>query len=266
MEPQDIPLTPHEALSGISGIISLAAWFLLLLPQLYENYTNQSADGISLAFLLVWFLGDVANLLGALWGGLLPTVVALGVYFCVLDFLLIAQTLYYKTGNARRKAVEGGERGESEARDERSPLLHRQASHDSTGNLPYTRRRSSAASNPLSTVMEASLKSTARMWAKNVLAVLGVCLLGVAVWGVAWRVGWWKPQPEDDGVKEGKSIVGAEVLGYISSILYLGARIPQIWKNWREKSCEGLSLLFFMLSTLGNATYGAQVGSTETIS
>lgn len=34
------------------------------------------------------------------------------------------------------------------------------------------------------------------------------------------------------------------------------ARIPQILKNYREKSCEGLALLFFMLSMVGNLTYG----------
>ena len=34
------------------------------------------------------------------------------------------------------------------------------------------------------------------------------------------------------------------------------ARIPQIIKNHRDKSCEGLALLFFLLSLMGNATYG----------
>lgn len=34
------------------------------------------------------------------------------------------------------------------------------------------------------------------------------------------------------------------------------ARIPQIVKNYRDKSCEGLALLFFLLSLMGNATYG----------
>ena len=49
------------------------------------------------------------------------------------------------------------------------------------------------------------------------------------------------------------------MLGYGSAVLYLGARIPQIVKNQRERSCEGLSLLFFLLSLLGNATYGAGI-------
>jgi uncharacterized protein with PQ loop repeat len=37
------------------------------------------------------------------------------------------------------------------------------------------------------------------------------------------------------------------------------ARLPQIWKNYKEKSCEGLALLFFLLSLTGNFTYGASL-------
>jgi uncharacterized protein with PQ loop repeat len=37
------------------------------------------------------------------------------------------------------------------------------------------------------------------------------------------------------------------------------ARVPQIVKNYREKSCEGLALLFFLLSLTGNLTYGASL-------
>lgn len=37
------------------------------------------------------------------------------------------------------------------------------------------------------------------------------------------------------------------------------ARIPQIVKNYTDKSCEGLALLFFLLSLMGNATYGASI-------
>jgi uncharacterized protein with PQ loop repeat len=34
------------------------------LPQLIANYKNQSAEGLSMAFLFVWLVGDVANLSG----------------------------------------------------------------------------------------------------------------------------------------------------------------------------------------------------------
>lgn len=51
----------------------------------------------------------------------------------------------------------------------------------------------------------------------------------------------------------------AQVLGYFSAAAYLGARIPQIIKNQKARSCEGLSLLFFVLSLAGNLTYGGGI-------
>ncbi|KAF9351908.1 hypothetical protein BGX26_010161 [Mortierella sp. AD094] len=48
-------------------------------------------------------------------------------------------------------------------------------------------------------------------------------------------------------------------LGWGSAILYLGSRTPQIYKNWRLQSCEGLSILMFMFSVLGNVFYVASI-------
>jgi uncharacterized protein with PQ loop repeat len=48
-------------------------------------------------------------------------------------------------------------------------------------------------------------------------------------------------------------------VGVLTRVVVPSARIPQIIKNYREKSCEGLALLFFLLSLTGNFTYGASV-------
>lgn len=53
--------------------------------------------------------------------------------------------------------------------------------------------------------------------------------------------------------------LGPKVLGYLSAMLYISARIPQIYHNYRLKSTEGLSLLFFMFSTLGNVSFAASI-------
>ena len=34
------------------------------LPQLITNYKSKSADGLSMSFLFIWLIGDVANLFG----------------------------------------------------------------------------------------------------------------------------------------------------------------------------------------------------------
>ncbi|KAH0255756.1 hypothetical protein KCU91_g17321, partial [Aureobasidium melanogenum] len=100
---EHVSLTVHEAFSGIAGSISLACWIFLLVPQLIENYRQSSADGISITFLLVWMAGDITNLAGALWADLVPTVIALAIYFCFADAVLLSQCFYYNTLNARRE-------------------------------------------------------------------------------------------------------------------------------------------------------------------
>ncbi|MCJ1476674.1 hypothetical protein MMC13_005342 [Lambiella insularis] len=258
----EAPLALHEALSGIFGSISLASWIFLLVPQLLENYREGSAEGISLAFLVVWFIGDLANFFGAVWAGLVPTVIALAVYFCFADAVLITQCLYYNFVNARKAANQKSAGSEAAQNDPEQPLLRR--SSDNIG-LPGSRRRSSASTfkrrasglrSPLPTIPE--VESSSKAWLKKTVCIILVCSAGALGWFIALKVGAWRPTSTDDDANEHPAI-GAEILGYLSAIAYLGARIPQIVKNHRERSCEGLSLLFFMLSLLGNATYGAGI-------
>ncbi|PVH98552.1 vacuolar membrane PQ loop repeat protein [Periconia macrospinosa] len=248
-------LSAHEALSGVFGSISLASWIFLLVPQLIENYKQGSAEGISLAFLVVWFIGDITNLVGALWAGLVPTVIALAIYFCFADLILISQCIYYNVRNARR-ARKASTRSEDSVDQ---PLLGRRDS--SNVGLPGShRRRSSALSRRRRASSLPSLKvheEAENEWIKNALSISGVCIVGAAGWAIAWKTGVWVPSTGDDA--SGQTPIGAEILGYMSALCYLGARIPQIIKNQRERSCEGLSLLFFILSLLGNATYGAGI-------
>lgn len=278
-----IPLTWNEALSGIFGSISLASWIFLLVPQLIENYQQGSADGISFTFLLIWAAGDVLNLVGALWARLVPTVIALAVYFCFADGILILQCAYYNAMN-RRKGLKLEEDAPNGAPAEEQPLLqnghapapkspttHRKKPSLTDGDnigLPGSHRRPSSAastslrrpSRPESLPAILEEPSRTHAWLKNTLSILAIVAAGTAGWAIAWKTGAWQPTPvgghEEGG---GASPLGAEVLGYGSAVLYLGARIPQIVKNQRERSCEGLSLLFFLLSLLGNATYGAGI-------
>jgi uncharacterized protein with PQ loop repeat len=226
-------------------------------PQLIENYKQGSAEGISLAFLTVWFVGDVTNLVGAVWAGLVPTVIALAIYFCFADLILISQCVYYNLKNSRRQRKASTRSTDSVE----APLLGRRDS--SNIGLPGSHRRDSQASrrrraSSLPTIADVEAGGSESI--KNALSIVGVCVVGAAGWAIAWKTGVWAPQNKHDGSANVEPVaLGAQVLGYASAVCYLGARIPQIIKNQREKSCEGLSLLFFILSLLGNATYGAGV-------
>ncbi len=200
------------------------------LPQLLENYKCGSAEGISLSFLTVWLVGDITNGLGALWAGLVPTVIALAVYFCFADTVLIAQCLYYNSINARKAARKRSNPADDDTGpDAREALLGRRNS-DAFG-LPGSRSRSSISrrrrSSQISGVRGDSLPKILEEdggdsgWVRNTVSVVVVCAAGAVAWVVAWKVGVWKPTPEDlDGGSAGLAR-GPQILGYISALCYL---------------------------------------------
>jgi uncharacterized protein with PQ loop repeat len=49
--------------------------------------------------------------------------------------------------------------------------------------------------------------------------------------------------------------LSSQLLGWGSAILYCSSRIPQIMQNFRNESVEGLSLIMFVFSVVGNITY-----------
>ncbi|KAL6449870.1 YPQ1 Probable vacuolar amino acid transporter YPQ1 [Candida maltosa Xu316] len=126
-----------------------------------------------------------------------------------------------------------------EEEGEERPLLHR--------------RRSSTLTD---IAMEPEYHSVFVKYVLPILFVVACGILGFFISGSAEnddRV----DIPENGGDEKIK--LGPQVMGYLSALLYLGARIPQIIQNHQRKSVHGLSLLFFLFSTLGNLTYAAQI-------
>lgn len=172
---------------------------------------------MSLLFIFVWFVGDIANLAGALWAGLVPVIIAIAVYFCLADGILISQCLYYKMRNARRDARHR-RRSSTDSPEPTTPLLGRQPgdimpeSYESVNG-----RRDSRAEDTLAKIVEED--SGRNAWVKNTLSCLAICVVAVVGWTIAWKTGVWKPTPQKPN---GDMAAGAQVLGYFSAISYLG--------------------------------------------
>ena len=180
-------------------------------------------------------VGDITNLAGAIWAGLVPTVIALAIYFCFADAVLLSQCFYYNSLNARRdrkRSIATPAREENGELSENDPLLdERQGSGDNLG-LPGSRRRSSAASrrstrhsaerrDSLAKILEE--EPGTNVWLKNTLSVLMILVAGSAGWAIAWKAGAWKPMPDgSDGTDDVATPLGAEILGYASAVCYLG--------------------------------------------
>lgn len=100
--------------------------------------------------------------------------------------------------------------------------------------------------------MSEVLSSPTSLWKAalfNTVAIISVCLVGA--------LGWQLSPPDggnNDSDKTDFSPLG-QLFGYLCAVLYLASRVPQILLNYRRRSCEGVSVLFFLYAGIGNATY-----------
>jgi hypothetical protein len=213
-------LDPNH-LSGTFGWVSIACWVVVYSPQIYENYSLQSGEGLSVLFVLVWLIGDICNLLGAVLANLLPTVILLGLYYSMCDMILLGQIYYYKW--KRHSLALTLERGE------RAPLLAASQNEQPS---------------------QSSSTSASLFMLRYACATCFVILVGIAA--------SWLSEDTHSAVEPGNLPTAPlwliQTLGWTSAISYLGARIPQIFKNFKTR-CEGLSPALFFFAILGNITY-----------
>lgn len=64
----------------------------------------------------------------------------------------------------------------------------------------------------------------------------------------------WNRSGDDDDSNDRMNWL-PQTMGWTSAVLYVGSRIPQILKNWKNKSTEGLSFGMFICAVLGNILF-----------
>ncbi|CAA7262986.1 unnamed protein product [Cyclocybe aegerita] len=217
-----------NSLSSILGWISIACWIVVYSPQVYENYVLQSGEGLSVLFVVIWLLGDLTNLTGAILGGLLPTVILLGAYYTTCDLILLFQIYYYRWRNHRIEAIHPDREGGGE----RAPLLNNETPREET--VPA-----------------------------KVLVLRYACALAFVIF--VGTTAWWITEADEgedtnlvDDLEKGKKWWFIQFLGWSSAFLFLGARVPQILKIFKTR-CEGLSPALFFFSICGNTTYALSI-------
>ncbi|KAK5945079.1 putative vacuolar membrane transporter for cationic amino acids [Knufia obscura] len=263
-----------DALSGICGSISIACWVVVFSPQIIENFRRGSAEGLSIVFIVVWLLGDIFNILGAVLQGVLPTMIILAVYYTLADIVLLLQLFYYR-GFTLKDEVQKP----VETDNERQPLL----SAPSPGIEDHRRssfgeefRRSGQHLSPATPLHDAHRDPPAIANNKptttfqrvlfNLAAVLLVCAAGALGWYISTHHGGRHHhhhrhynRHNDQPSEPLQFDMLGQAFGYLCAIFYLASRVPQILLNYRRKSTEGVSLLFFLFACIGNLTYDMSI-------
>lgn len=251
----------RENLSGIFGSISIACWVIVFVPQIYENFYRKSAEGLSLLFVVLWLAGDVFNLLGAMMQHLLFTMIILAAYYTVADIILWGQCLWYD--NEKKvdpihlsPANPMNENVLQDVFNERQPLLNNTNGQANTL-LNVDEDSRTQAIDTLIQIEEEQDELIPKNSLYNFFIVICVVLAGFISWYITYCNKMSNGIPEKSPVDETPVEVNvlAQLFGYLSAALYLGSRIPQILLNFKRKSCEGISFLFFLFACIGNITF-----------
>ncbi|RGP80959.1 hypothetical protein FLONG3_885 [Fusarium longipes] len=242
-----------EAISGICGSISIACWVVVFSPQIIQNFQRGSADALSIQFIIVWLLGDVFNILGAVLQGVLPTMIILAIYYTIADIVLLGQCFYYR-GFTWRDAPTPAPKPTTPAPGE---------PNERTGLIAHDDRRGSDWSGLSPAVPHIAEDAAPRtptvlqtiVW--NTIIVLMVIAAGVVGWFLGQKASHGE---KDDGHNDGGEdhlhfSLSGQIFGYLCTVAYIASRLPQLILNWRRKTTDGLSMLFFLFACLGNITY-----------
>ncbi|KAK3944586.1 vacuolar amino acid transporter YPQ3-like protein 2 [Diplogelasinospora grovesii] len=257
-----------EAISGICGSISIACWVVVFSPQIFENFRRGSAEGLSIQFIIVWLLGDLFNILGAVLQGVLPTMIILAIYYTIADFVLLGQCFYYRGFTWRDDLPANPKTKPKRAKGNGDGKGQLGEPNEYTGLLNTDRERRGSDWSHLSPavpLLEATPgepitprppQTTWQTVTLNLIAIVMVIASGVA--------GWWLSRYPQHDTHDGRGDEGSgevvfnfwgQIFGWFCALLYLGSRLPQLLLNWRRKSTDGVSMLFFLFACLGNLTY-----------
>jgi solute carrier family 66 (lysosomal lysine-arginine transporter), member 1 len=238
-----------SAMSWLFGCVSFCCWLGAQLPQVAENYVNQSVEGLSFGFLLNWFIGDFTNLLGCILTHQLPFQTALAFYYVCVDVVLGLQYLYYSRLDERRRVIrlDGhtqilevnryGHDGQLHSDSEDSNVVHNKSipiPKPQSETTDFAASRTPSWANPKALLTSSFVASFSRVNAAPIYAANIVT--------------------SNSSSGHSAETIG-KIMAWICTAMYLISRLPQIYKNYRRKSTWGTSLLLFMATFSGNTTY-----------
>lgn len=225
----------------------------------------------------------------------------LAVYYTLADIVLLGQCFYYRGFTlSDAQPTTSDEEAVVDEETEESPLLAdgstagRPTSRPTAADADGNRRSSSfssfhshlnqvdathlsptkpviSSSKPTSTppVVSASTPaSPLRTFLVNTIALILVCAAGALGWFLSTRssLGQQSHDTSPVLVEESEAIrfdLWGQIFGYLCAALYLGSRVPQLLLNYRRKSTEGVSMLFFLFACVGNLTYVMSIFAYE---
>ncbi|XP_060075673.1 lysosomal amino acid transporter 1 homolog [Ylistrum balloti] len=219
----------NDVASDVLGLVSLVSWMIVSIPQMVMNCRNiRGVEGVSILLILQWTLGDATNLIGSILTNQLPLQIYLAVYFVFADIILFCQYLYYQIWKWKRSQLANEVQPSGPARI----VLCFTGTLLSFNTLGAILGRLREVPDVSGNIVHIPRPGSRRLMSTNLT-----------------HVQFFKNIQDVSGY----------VIGIVSSIFYVGSRLSQLYKNYKRKSTEGLSVMMFILAVLGNITYGLSI-------
>lgn len=283
--------TPLAFVSSALGALSIIAWLFAQLPQIYKNWSISSTSGLSIFFLVEWCLGDLGNLLGALFTHQASWQVTIGGYYVFVDACLVLQWLWYErlrhgnmvrrvwpaggreahghggSGNDMEQVVgdgaslrntdgtseQGGDGATKKTPASRPRIIFRTPTFDQARRNDNEKPSSSLSATPGGTSIHRVGPSSPLPSPSPRTILLIACVIALAQ---ASPIKSHQP-PSPSSTEPTSLETTGTLLSWLSTVLYLGSRLPQLLKNYRRKSTAGLSPHLFLAAFCGNLAYSA---------
>jgi uncharacterized protein with PQ loop repeat len=255
------------------------------MPQIYKNYQIKSTAGLSIFFLAEWLLGDATNLLGALFTKQATWQVIIASYYVFVDMCLVFQYFWYthltrriygESLHSSSSSIRSGGSGDaisglspintnfydetssSFKDDDDSPKKSPQAQPIDTprfSTVSWEKPRSSSGSLLPEKFGQSWVGSPRTLLLATTAASLASTSRAAPV-----------PFPSDHYAHglhlfriETPLEIAGTIISWCSTLLYLGSRIPQLYKNFKRQSTAGLSPLLFFAAFCGNLFYSTSL-------
>jgi uncharacterized protein with PQ loop repeat len=278
--------TPLAALSTTLGTLSIVSWLFAQMPQIFKNYHIKSTAGLSIFFLAEWLLGDLTNLLGALFTKQATWQIIIASYYVFVDVCLVVQYFWYTHCAKWVYAESLHSTGSSEIDDSDSAIINGlspintdfgedspffQAAEDGPQKSVNPRNldipsfsqvnygeKNGTPTRTFSDKFGSSWMTSASPRTLMYTATLASMASNVAAAPLPFPADRYQHGIHLFRVETPLEIAGT-ILAWSSTFLYLGSRLPQLYKNWKRQSTAGLSPLLFAAAFCGNMFYSTSL-------
>ncbi|KAK1913767.1 hypothetical protein P3342_007011 [Pyrenophora teres f. teres] len=272
--------------STLLGTCSIISWLFAQLPQINKNHKLKSTSGLSAFFLAEWLLGDVTNLLGCLFTGQASWQIIIAGYYVFVDCCLCSQWVWYELlhhgrplrpiwgrwsssrasgnsgsgGAAMHQVLEGVGIGSPQ----KTPSLSNKSQDSADSKRPDSKAKDVPRPNTKGSFRIPDFAPKESSWQ----GVLYITLL-IAVFcnpTTATPISPFAPAllrartlSATSSSTTSASELAGKIFSWSSTFLYLGSRLPQLYKNQIRRSTAGLSPTLFAAAFFGNLFYSTSL-------